>query len=289
MRNSMKLLPVLLLGSTLGACSMAGTGDYFADHYSQLQKQQLPHIYGTPAPCNYTGCAPENTYPVAQSGVVEQGYTHQGHSHQQHVQQGFAHQGHAQSPSPHAYGQSVQGHSGYGLPAYAAPTAFAGQGLRGLRQSYTYGTLGAVAYDVDSELFGAQARLGWQSASFFGAEVEGSLGFTDDESFEDFGTGPVVATSQIDNQIAGFAVARLPVSQKVNLLSRVGYHNTEFSAEADIAGTIVESEFSTDGIAYGVGAEYAVGPRTSLRADYTRYDFDGPDADSVSLAISRKF
>lgn len=298
MRNSMKILPILLLSSTLGACSMAGTGDYFADHHSQLQKQQLPHIYGTPAPCNYTGCAPQNSYPVAQGGFAQPGHAHQGHSHQQHVQQGFGqqgfgHQGQAQTvhtPNPQAFGQAVQGQNGFGLPAYAAPAAFAGQGLRGVRQSYTYGSLGAVLYDVDSELFGAQARLGWQSASIFGAEVEGSLGVTDDGSFEDFGTGALLpATSQIDNQVAAFALTRLPVTDKFNLLSRVGYHNTEFSAEADTPTGPIESDFSTDGLAFGVGAEYAFGPRTSLRADYTRYDFDGADSDAISLAVSRKF
>ncbi len=267
MRNSMKLIPVLLLGSTLGACSMAGTNDYYAGEYAQMQEQQLPHIYGPSAGCAYTGCAAQSSYPVAQQNY-----------------------GHApQTPNQHAYGQSVQGHPGYGVPAYAAPTHHAKHGLRGPKKSYTYGSLGATMYDVDSDLFGAQARLGWQSASFFGAEVEGSLGLTDDESFEDFGAGPVLATSEIDNQIAAFGVARLPVSPQFNVLGRVGYHNTELSAEADLAGTTVESEFSTDGIAYGVGAEYAFTPKTSIRADYTRYDFDGPDADAVSLAIARKF
>lgn len=267
MRNSMKLIPVLLLGSTLGACSMAGTNDYYAGEYAQMQEQQLPHMYGPSAGCAYTGCDAQSSYPVAQQSY--------GHT--------------PQTPNQHAYGQSVQGHPGYGVPAYAAPSHHAKHGLRGPKQSYTYGSLGATMYDVDSELYGAQARLGWQSASFFGAEVEGSLGFNDDEATVDFGTGPLVAESGIDSQIAGFGVARVPVSPRFNVLGRVGYHNTEFSAEFDDGVDVFESDFSTDGIAYGVGADYAFTPKTSLRADYTRYDFDGPDADAVSLAIARKF
>jgi opacity protein-like surface antigen len=42
-------------------------------------------------------------------------------------------------------------------------------------------------------------------------------------------------------------------------------------------------------LAYGLGVEYALNPQTSVRADYTRYDFDGPEADALSLAIARKF
>ena len=52
MRHTTKLLPVLLLGSVLGGCSMAGTGDYFADDYSKMQQTQMPHYWGaSPSAC----------------------------------------------------------------------------------------------------------------------------------------------------------------------------------------------------------------------------------------------
>ena len=57
----------------------------------------------------------------------------------------------------------------------------------------------------------------------------------------------------------------------------------------DAAGVESDFDFNTDGIAYGTGLEYAFDPKTSVRVDYTVYDFDGPDADSLSLAVSRKF
>jgi opacity protein-like surface antigen len=144
-------------------------------------------------------------------------------------------------------------------------------------------------YDVDSELFGVQGRLGWQSKSFFGAEVEGSFGLSDDDATVVVGGVPLMAETGVDTQIAGFGVARLPVSERLNILGRVGYHKTDFSGEVTDGVTVADLDFSTDGIAYGAGVEYALGQKTSVRADYTRYDFDGADADSVSLAIARKF
>ncbi len=282
MRNTTKLLPALLLGSVLGGCSMAGTGDYYADDYAHMQKTQMPHYWGEPSGCEYTGC--EVSYPVAPAHVKTHPYG-----------------GQPVTPNPQAYGQSVQnyhgqhGHHGQHhqahhnsshMPAYHNSR---GGSSKGLRQAYTYGTLGATLYDVDSELYGVQGRLGWQSKSIFGAEVEGSYGFNEDEATVDFGTGPITAESGIKTQIAGFGVARLPLSERFNVLGRVGYHNTEFEAEFDDGVTVLEQDFSTDGIAYGVGAEYALSKKTSLRADYTRYDFDGADADAVSLAVKRKF
>lgn len=278
MRDITKLLPICILGSALGGCSMAGTGDYFADEYAHAQQTQMPHYWGAPASCAPTDCSV--SYPAAGGHVATNPYGG----------------GVAVTPHPHAYGQSVQGYHGHQghqghyqngyAPAYVNPY---GGARNALRQAYTYGSLGATMYDVDSDLYGVQGRLGWQSKSIFGAELEGSAGFNEDESTLIIGGTPVTAESGIDTQIAGFGVARVPVSNKLNLLGRLGYHKTELSSEMTSGTSVTDIEFSTDGIAYGVGAEYALGRNTALRADYTRYDFDGPDADAVSLAIARKF
>ena len=322
MRNTAKLLPVLLLGSTLGGCSMAGTGDFFADEYAHTQQTQMPHYWGQPSGCVYTGC--EVAYPTAPSHVATHPYGGQAYGEQAYhgpthnapsygtpsygdpvypgpqygtpAYGGPVHSGHSVSPAPYAYGQAFQnhqGHQGHQTPYYSghAPAyvnSHAGP-RKGLRQAYTYGSLGATLYDVDSELYGVQGRVGWQSKSFFGVEAEGSVGFNDDESTLEIGTTLLTAESGIDSQLAGFGVARFPLSNRLNVLGRVGYHNTEFSAEVTDGINTQELEFSTDGLAYGLGAEYAFGEKTSLRADYTRYDFDGEDADAVSLAIARKF
>ena len=254
---------LLIPAALMTGCSMAGTGDYFADTYAPLQDAQ----YGCGG-----NCAPDNSYPVAQPG--------NGHA---------GHHG-VQTPDAHAYGQSVQGHRGYHAPAYAAGP----HGLRGMhkvKQSYAYGDLGVVNYEAGEELLGIQGRLGYQTASVFGAELEGSLGLSSVNDNVVIGPDTFDTDLKVRNSIAGFALARVPVSQKLNLISRVGYHKT--SLGLDIVDTVTgaegEADFSTDGFAYGMGAEYALSPRTSIRADYTVYDYDGPDADAISLAIARKF
>lgn len=293
MRLTTKLLPVLLLGSALGGCSMAGTGDYFADEYAPMQQAAMPHYWGETGGCQPSAC--EVAYPSAPQQVATYPY-----GHHAAVQSPCSAPAIAPNPcgvpSQQAYGQAVQtyqGHPGYnGYSQYGHAPAYVNSyngSHKGLRQAYTYGSLGAVMYDVDTELFGVQGRLGWQSKSFFGAEVEGSFGLTDDDATVVVGGVPLTAETGVDTQIAGFGVARFPVSDRLNVLGRVGYHKTDFSGEVTDGVTVADLDFSTDGIAYGAGVEYALGLRTSVRADYTRYDLDGAEADAVSLAIARKF
>jgi len=287
MRMTLKLCSVLLLSSTLGACSMAGVGELFSGKASHHHYENMSYDHAMSSGCDYVQpCA--GGYTVGQP-VETATYDHTPYMHAPAV---HGHGAHGQ----HIYEQTVQTQPSYGqvqaVPAYTAPTAYPAHELRGskpAKDSYFYGSLGAVQYDVDSDLYGAQARLGWQSKSIFGAEVEGSLGFTDDDTLTDFGSGLVPATFEVDNQVAAFTLARLPLSSQLNLIGRYGYHHTSLSTEAVVAGTEFEDKYKRDGIAYGVGAEYAFSPRTSVRADYTRYDFDGADTDAVSLAVSQKF
>lgn len=305
MRTIVKLCSVLLLSSTLGACSMSGIGDLFSSGNDYNQTQNSAYNYGASSACDYTPtCAGNytvgqpaqtsvyNQYESGQATYNQGTYGHQLDGPSVQTQPRYVQPNYVQ-PSYTQQSYTQQGYiEGQTIPAYTAPTAAPRQGLRGPKQaknSYFYGSLGAVLYDVDDDLYGIQARAGWQSESIFGVEAEGSLGLTDDNVVVDFGAGPVPASFEIDNQIAAFAVARVPVGSQFNILGRYGYHNTEFSSETNIAGTAFEDDFSLDGIAYGVGAEYAFSPKTSARIDYTRYDFEGPDAEAVSLAISRKF
>ena len=262
--------------------------------YAQPQYTQPQYVQP-----QYSQPACETSYPVAQSGHVTQPHAAQTYGVQPYTGQTVAASAYAAAPAL-TYGAQLQGtqpyletaqnfpayqNAGY-APAYVSPQP---RPAAGLRQAYTYGTLGATLYDVDSDIYGIQGRLGWQSKTIFGVEAEGSFGLNDDEATVDFGTGPVLAESGVDTQFAVFGVARFPVSNRFNVLGRVGYHETEFEAEFDDGTTVLEQDFSTDGLAYGLGVEYALNPQTSVRADYTRYDFDGPEADALSLAIARKF
>jgi len=163
-------------------------------------------------------------------------------------------------------------------------------GVSKVSNSYAYGTLGGIAYDVGEDIYGIQGRLGYQFNRFLGAEVEGSFGVIDDTDDFVLGGMPFDQEIGIDTSIAGFGVIRYPLIGRLSGLSRVGYHSTEVDVElTDATGAEAETSFNTDGIAYGTGLEYALNPKTSVRVDYTIYDFDGPDAESLSLAVSRKF
>jgi hypothetical protein len=161
------------------------------------------------------------------------------------------------------YGTTHYGGVGYG----AAPRA----------AGYNYGSLGAVMYDVDQDAYGVQGRLGRQITPLLGVEGEASLGVIDEEQ------GGVDVG--VDYQIAGFGTASLPLGRSLSVHARGGYHLTEVQASA--GGLAVSSE--EDGFAYGAGAALALSPRDSLRLDYTRYDSDAGDLDSVALAFQRRF
>ncbi len=289
MRTAIKYFPVILLGSLLGGCSMAGTGDYFADEYVGLQRQQMPDYYGESAPSAPSGCmapTPCQQQSFGQLQNLGQPATPNSHAYGTSVPGYGQQQGYGQQPT---YGQPAYGQSDYGYPSYGAqPYANAsyGRNNRGLRQSYKYGEFGATVYDVDSDLFGALGRVGYQSKSVLGAELEATLGAT--STTRD--TGTLHQSLKVKYSLAGFGVARVPVSEKINVLARAGYHKTEL--RHDFSGTNIKAGtniYSTDGLAFGLGAEYAMSPRTSLRGDYTVHDYDGSSVDSFALAVSRKF
>ena len=303
MRNTIKLGTALLLGATLTGCSMAGTGDFFADDYAQLQKQQMPQYHGSAQAASGVSCYPvshvQYTQPSCGIGAT---YTGHGYTGQGYTGQGYTGQGYNTGPT-NAYGQIYQGHQGTApylpnyqgqQPAYIPPSVgYLPGGLRGLSRGFAphaYGTLGGVAYEAGEGLYGAQARLGYQFNRYLGVETEGSLGFSDTTKETVVAGTPLDVTLGVENTIAGFGVLRYPLAGKISGYSRLGYHRSELDQSfEDAAGGIVDTSFSTDGIAYGSGLEYAVSPKTALRLDYTVYDYDGPDADAISLAVSRKF
>lgn len=298
MRNTTRLISVLALASALGGCSMAGTNDLFTDHHGQ--SAQGSQYWGggqsdcLPAPAQFQAPAPVTTgcgsaYAVAPQNVQTYDYSapvapqYQAPVLQNQVVQGQAYQ------LPQGYagyqGQPVYPQGGF-APAYVNPR---GGSTKSLRPSYAYANLGVNTFDVDSDIYGAQARLGYQSSYFLGAEVEGALGFTNDNTSFNTGGDIVAASTSVDTQIAGFGVLRYPATKKINVLGRFGYHNTEGDIRLDDGVNQLSGDFSEDGIAYGGGVEYAFTNNMGLRVDYTRYEVEGPDLDSVSVALTRKF
>ena len=322
MHYTTKLLPVLIMGTALSGCSMLD-GDNYGNQFGNFASQSQNQLYSGGQSCGPVYQQPRAVYqqaapvrPVQQScnpvvpapqavaqNFQNSGYTTQGYPGQTAPVQTLPAQ---RFQAPAYQGQGFQGQTfpaqnyaggfnqNFGAGAYVPPAFGAVPGgLRGrnrISDSYAYGTLGAVLYDVDSDLFGAQARAGYQFNKFFGVEAEGSFGVSSDSDDLLLNGAVIDQEIEVETSLAGFGVLRYPLFGRLSGLSRIGYHTSDVEQElTDAAGVEVETDFNTDGFAYGTGLEYAVSPRTAIRLDYTVYDFDGPDADAVSLAVSRKF
>lgn len=114
----------------------------------------------------------------------------------------------------------------------------------------------------------------------FGFEGEASFGVQD----EDVGVG----TLELNNQLAAFGIAKLPVNEQFDVFGRVGYGTSEF--EASIPGVGSDSA-DVDGFMFGGGAQYFFTPTFGVRGDYTRFeaDEDGFDGGADQFAISAVF
>ncbi|MBI5942173.1 MAG: porin family protein [Caulobacterales bacterium] len=157
------------------------------------------------------------------------------------------------------------------IAASAAALSLAAPALANAQE--VYGTIGYANVDIDPVNLGAiQGRLGVNFNSHFGIEGEAAFGVADDEILG--------ATVELSSTYGAFLVARMPVSENVDIFVRGGFA----SGDVDVAGTSA----SDDGGAYGAGLQAMFTDNDGVRFDYTRYDFGG-DADVWSVAYVRKF
>lgn len=277
MRYLKLALPAMTLPALiLTGCSVGGAN---YGHHSQNVAYDHAQSSAYEQPCHQSACV--SSYSVSESSYAN-GPQHYGAQ---------PHQGHSysapQQPSPHAYGSQVAHHGAPHVPQGSYGHAPQLRGAYGpSRRGYKYGTLGASMYDVDSDVFGLQGRLGYQSASLFGAELEGFAGLTSEKET----VGATTVKASVDYTLGAFGVLRSNLTPRWSVHSRAGYHFTELSGEAENGGVTIEADIDgQDGFAYGIGTEYALSQRDFIRADYTRYDQDLGTNDSVSIAYGRKF
>lgn len=266
---------ILILSSAaivLSGCSFNQTGSHFG--YGHSSYGQSGHMqsgaYGYNN-CGAVNCAPGNSYAVADTHTDQYADNYETPQH----------------PSAHAYGSQVQAYPAHDSQGYGygqIPQLRGAYGPRAQR-GYKYGTLGAVLYDTDLDIAGIQGRLGIQSAKYFGAEVEGSIGLISDK--ESFGAAEL--KSSVDYSLGAFIRGVVPISQRLNIFSRAGYHVTGIDVALSDSTTTVEDSDSFDGFAYGGGVEYALNPRDAIRLDYTRYDLGPGETESLVIAYARKF
>lgn len=169
--------------------------------------------------------------------------------------------------------------------AAAAATLTAGAAAAQSWQApQTYGTIGYTQLDAsDANLGAITGRFGAKVSPYFGGEAEASFGVVDD----DFDVGGVTGSIEHEWDAAVYGVGFVPLSDRVELFGRLGYGTTE--VKADAAGFSVSED--GESFNYGVGANVFLDERNGLRADWTRRDFDGDDAeiDTYSLNYVRRF
>lgn len=129
----------------------------------------------------------------------------------------------------------------------------------------------------DVDVTGVTGRFGYRFTPNFGLEGEASFGIDGDTA--DFLGTPVDV--DLDDQFGVYAVGFLPISNNFELLGRVGY------ATIDAQGTFggFSAGVDDDGLAAGIGAQWAVTRNFGIRGEYTRYvadDNDGVNAWTLS-------
>ncbi len=233
----------------------------------------------------YNSCG--SSYSVSDTSYSEPVYTHSGSTS---YSGGHTASGTVVTPTPSVSYHTQTNHGVQG--AYHGGH----HGLRGMHKpkktGYTYGNLGLNYYDVDDGGVGVVGRVGYQSAGILGAELEGTVGLKD----QSFTQGANIVSGGQDYSAAAFAVARMPVGDKFSVHARGGYHLTNIDSQARNGAVTTLASDTVDGFAYGVGGEYMLSARDSVRLDYTRYEYDETinainydAADSISLAYNRRF
>lgn len=133
------------------------------------------------------------------------------------------------------------------------------------------------AEEGDVDVTGVTGRFGYRFTPNFGLEGEASFGIDGDTA--DFLGTPVDV--DLDDQFGVYAVGFLPISNNFELLGRVGY------ATIDAQGTFggFSAGVDDDGLAAGIGAQWAFTRNFGIRGEYTRYvadDNDGVNAWTLS-------
>jgi len=154
------------------------------------------------------------------------------------------------------------------VSAIAAP-AFAQDG------SGAYGAIGFAHHDGDNAKTSTiTGRLGYDFNRYIGVEGEASAGIRKD----DITVAGVSGDVRQKWDVAGYVVAKYPVTDHFELFARGGYGNTKL--ERKLAGR--HNEVGGDSWNYGLGANYYFDESNGVRADWTRRDYQG-DAGAANV------
>lgn len=168
------------------------------------------------------------------------------------------------------------------------------------RAADLYGMVGYAHFDQDlrdTQLGAIQGRFGAKFTPHIGVEGEAALGVSGDKWNAQYLPAGMYLRSATDlnYQVAVYAVGYLPVSPKAELLARVGYGRTELERDwsaHDLNGPQQATVTThSDSWNYGVGGQYYFDGKNGVRLDYTRHDASGDDndVDVWSIGYARRF
>ena len=130
-------------------------------------------------------------------------------------------------------------------------------------------------------------RSGYQINDSFSVEGELQMGVGKEELRQTrYGTDV-----SIHSMAASFVNYTLPINDRLSLHSRLGVASIEFESEiVDDDGSVVDRFTDTyTGIGFGAGAEFGVTDNIYLRTDYTRYQANALDTNSILIGAGLRF
>ena len=171
--------------------------------------------------------------------------------------------------------------SAVAAPAFAQTSFFA---------PVTYeGSVGYTGIHLNGADLGAiDLRAAANFGKYVGIEGEGAFGVNDQNG----SVGNVSTKLHLNDEYAGYGVARWPVAPNGNLFARVGYGHSDVKATATSGVNSASATLGVDSFNYGVGGEYFFDGKNGVRVDYTRFDFQksgAADADTWSVGYVRRF
>lgn len=160
--------------------------------------------------------------------------------------------------------------------------------------------------DVGDSTNALTGRVGYQFTPNWAIEGEGTFGIDDGEfdyegneddfDFDQNDDGDLDDALNapgelgLDYQAAVFGKFTYPVNDSIDLFARAGYAFTEIDSTIELSdGSSVNIGGSENGPAFGAGAAFDVTESSSIRADYTRYEYDEANADAGTISYEYKF
>jgi len=152
-----------------------------------------------------------------------------------------------------------------------------------------YGSAGYALIDprgaASKDLGAVNLRAGYQFNRYLGVEAEGAVGVDDARL-----TGPGVRGSYgLDYSIGAYGVARYPVTERFDVFARAGVVHAKFKGKGQVGTTVARFSDKDEYFAIGAGAQFNIDRKNGIRADYTRFEGDGLDANVWGLSFVRKF